>query len=333
MVLFQPNKSPFAEEMPERPLVSSTGRSSAGDILREQREALGLGLAEVAAALRIKPDYLAALEAGRPEKLPGPTYAIGFLRAYAEHLGLDGGEILRRFKQESMALAAKSDLSFPIPLGERSIPGAGMLLVALILALCGYGTAYYLSTAERSRPPRVTEVPAELLPPKPAPQRKEAAAPHPTEALAAPVTARAADAPSDVARILPDPASPTAAPSIAAPDATQGATQTAAIAPISTSQSPSGSAEGLARIVIRAAADSWVQIRDASQTILLSRVLKPGESYSVPERPGLSMRTGNAGGLEISVDGSPVPPIGRMGAVHNVALDPQALIAGTAVRD
>jgi hypothetical protein len=43
------------------------------------------------------------------------------------------------------------------------------------------------------------------------------------------------------------------------------------------------------------------------------------------------MRTGNAGGLEITVDGNPAPPIGRMGAIRNVALEPQALIAGTAV--
>ena len=46
------------------------------------------------------------------------------------------------------------------------------------------------------------------------------------------------------------------------------------------------------------------------------------------------MRTGNAGGLAIIVDGNPVPPIGPMGGVRrNVALDPQALMAGTAVRD
>jgi cytoskeleton protein RodZ len=46
------------------------------------------------------------------------------------------------------------------------------------------------------------------------------------------------------------------------------------------------------------------------------------------------MRTGNAGGLEITVDGNPAPSIGRAGAVRrNVALDPQALMAGTAVRD
>ena len=42
------------------------------------------------------------------------------------------------------------------------------------------------------------------------------------------------------------------------------------------------------------------------------------------------MRTGNAGGLEISVDGKPAPSIGPNGAVRNVPLDPQVLISGTA---
>ena len=46
------------------------------------------------------------------------------------------------------------------------------------------------------------------------------------------------------------------------------------------------------------------------------------------------MRTGNAGGLEIAVDGNPVPSVGRMGMVRRrIALDPQALILGNAVRD
>ena len=116
-----------------------------------------------------------ALEAGRPDLLPGPTYAIGFVRAYSDHLGLDGSEILRRFKAESAGLDAKPDLTFPMPLGERSIPGRAMLLVALILVLCGYGTWYYLSTAERSRPERVAELPIGLLSPPPAQHVSEAA--------------------------------------------------------------------------------------------------------------------------------------------------------------
>ena len=51
--------------------------------------------------LRIKPAYLAALEQGRSRDLPGPTYAIGFIRAYADFLGLDGDQMLTRFKAEA----------------------------------------------------------------------------------------------------------------------------------------------------------------------------------------------------------------------------------------
>lgn len=308
MALFQGGESPFVGDASGRAAPPLPGPRTAGDLLRQQREALGLGLDGVAAALRIKPAYLAALEQGRPEILPGPAYAVGFMRAYSEHLGLDSGEVLRRFKQESTALAARPGLTFPLPLAERSMPGGGTLLMALILAICGYGAWYYLSAGERSRPERVTEVPAALFPPKPEP-----ALPHPSEASASPLVVAPAEAP---------PPSPAALQP--GPDATA----------ISAPEGGSGGGMAPAQIMIRATADSWVEIRDRARTVLLARTLKPGESYRVPQGAGLSMRTGNAGGLEITVDGNPVPLLGRIGAVRrNVLLDPRALIAGTAARD
>jgi cytoskeleton protein RodZ len=298
---------------------------SAGDELRQRREALGLELADIAAVLRIKPAYLMALEAGRPDELPGAVYAIGFMRAYADHLGLDGDEMLRRFKRESALLAAKPDLAFPIPLGERSMPGSGTLLVAVILATCAYGGWFYLSTSEGPRPERVAEIPPELLP---NPERPQARPPvsRSADALAAPQTQTAL---TDV----PGPPVPTEAGfGLAGHPA---ATPPVAVAPEPTPiAAPSPASDAQRGIVIRATADSWIQIRDARQSVILTRVLKAGESYQVPVQPGLSMRTGNAGGLEITVDGNLAPPLGPMGAVRrNVVLDPQALIAGTAVRD
>jgi cytoskeleton protein RodZ len=91
-----------------------------------------------------------------------------------------------------------------------------------------------------------------------------------------------------------------------------------------------GVVDGTARIVIRATADSWIQIRSTDQSLLFTRVLKAGESYLVPNRPGVSMRTGNAGGLEIAVDGKPTPSLGPNGAIRTVPLEPQALISRTA---
>lgn len=73
-------------------------------------------------------------------------------------------------------------------------------------------------------------------------------------------------------------------------------------------------------------------MRATDQTIVFSRVLKSGEVYNVPSRSGLSLRTGNAGALQIDVDGKPVPSIGSIGALRrDVSLDPAELTAGTAV--
>ena len=363
MVFFQRLKSSFVDETPGH-RVEQDGPRLAGAVLRRRREALGLDVADIAAALRIKPAYVSALETGYADQLPGPAYATGFLRAYADHLGLDRDEILQRFKRGSAAFARKPDLSFPMPLGEQSIPGSNVLLVATILAICGYGTWYYLSTAETSHPPRVAEVPDELLQPKPEPlvtgaSSTEAVAAPSTAAppIAAPITATpptaappvngpgslasastglapaATPATPEVSAALPVPAPPAATPehpATGSKDLTERTPPSLAAPPQSLSSPPGEST----RIVIHAAADSWVQIYDAKRSVLVTRLLKAGESYAVPDEAGLAMRTGNAGGLSITVDGNPVPPIGPMGAVRrNVALDARALMGGAAVRD
>ena len=73
-------------------------------------------------------------------------------------------------------------------------------------------------------------------------------------------------------------------------------------------------------------------MRASDQSVIFSRVLKAGETYHVPGRTGLWLRTGNAGALGIEVDGKPAPSLGPIGTLRrNVALDPDALVAGTAV--
>lgn len=372
-------------------------RSAIGELLRARREQLELDLDPIGEALRIRPSYLAALEQGRIEELPGPAYAMGFVRAYANHLGLDGDRVLARYKADTADVHARPDLALPVPLGERSLPGGPILLVGLILALCGYGTWYYLSTDDRARPERVAAVPAELRdpaatmatappiaaptpatkaapppgpdadapkpsaaavpgdeprpPPEPAPAERAApssAAKAPVITVPAPALSSsrpAASAPGDPIvfpgtppatqpiaaaqppAALPQPAATaTASPASSAIPAPEPASQSAAAAP------PAGGGILDGRIALRALADCWIQVRASDQSIVFSRVLKAGETYHVPARNGLSMRTGNAGALAIEVDGKTAPSIGAIGTLRrNVALDPDALVAGTAV--
>lgn len=348
MSLFQRLRTPFREIADEGPAPAFNRPRGIGDLLRERREELDLDLDGVGEELRIKPIYLAALEQGRTQDLPGSTYAIGFIRAYAHYLGFDAERILARYKTESAEVQARPDLALPVPLGPRSVPGGPILLVGVILALCGYGTWYYLSTGERNRPERVAEVPAALRSPLPA----EAAA-APTAAADRPVNPAAGEArrfssglaPSpDGAHPEPDAAAASAPPSVAAAatpaplpapaDSAAGTSPPTTVAAGDANRG-GGAAAGIAigQIDIRALADCWIQVRGADdQTVVFSRVLKAGETYHVP-RSGLLLRTGNAGALAVAVDGKPAPAIGSVGTLRrNVALDPQALLAGTAVR-
>jgi cytoskeleton protein RodZ len=93
-------------------------------------------------------------------------------------------------------------------------------------------------------------------------------------------------------------------------------------------------AEGGSRIVLEARMDSWVEIVDPNQRRVFSQVLRSGERYAVPPEPGLVLTTGNAGGLDVIVDGVKLPPIGEVGAVRRgIALDEERLKAGTAFGD
>src|ERR1700733_14369253 len=186
-------------------------RVTLGDQLRRARIEHGAELEGIAQTLRIRAAYLAAIEEARYDRLPGPVYALGFVRSYANHLGLDGDEAVRRFKLEAAGMEQRRDLSFPMPLTSRSVPGGRMLLVAFVLAVCAYGIWHYLSTGERSRPERVAAVPTDLLPPPPppaaSPPDQTAAAPAP-----APVTTAPLPPPSGTLVAPPVPPLPGAAP-------------------------------------------------------------------------------------------------------------------------
>jgi cytoskeletal protein RodZ len=72
----------------------------AGERLREERLRKKLTLSDVEKAIRIKSTFLAAIERGDYSKLPSSAYAQGFVRNYAEYLGLSTRQILALFRRE-----------------------------------------------------------------------------------------------------------------------------------------------------------------------------------------------------------------------------------------
>lgn len=83
-----------------------------------------------------------------------------------------------------------------------------------------------------------------------------------------------------------------------------------------------------ARVILRAREQAWVQVSSLDGDYAFTRTLEPGEALLVPNRSDLELWTGNAGGLEIIVDGTPVPALAQGGAVRrHVSLDPERLLA------
>jgi cytoskeleton protein RodZ len=120
------------------PNLAASPTPGVGALLRETRKSLGRELPAVAATLRIRQPFLEAIEDSRFRDLPGATYAIGFVRGYADYLGLDSTEIVRRFKLENSDLARGNHLVFPSAISEGGIPTGALLGFALVAAVVLY---------------------------------------------------------------------------------------------------------------------------------------------------------------------------------------------------
>jgi cytoskeleton protein RodZ len=268
-----------------------TGAARVGANLREVRERLGWKLPDVAAQLRIRLPYLEAIERGELSALPGPAYQTGFVRSYALVLGLDPEEILRRFRAEGFGVAKKAELSFLAPVPDRAVPTGALVLLLVVVGAVGYGLYYWHSAHERRLAAFVPPVPVELAP------------------LALP-------------KLVPAPA--TVAPKPAAAPPVAAALPVAAPKPVVAAAPPAPPPAPVRTLVTTA--DSWIEVKDSTGTVLLSRVLHAGESWPIPAgTPGLVMTAGNAGATAIAVDGKPGAPLGAPGVVlHGYDLTPAA---------
>lgn len=347
--------SPVGPDQDEPPIAARAGAD-----LRAARERLGWDLSEIAAGLRIRQPHLEALEEGRIDLLPAHAYALGFLRTYAASLGLDPEEIVRRFKAEAGRVNIRTELAFPAPMPERGIPAGAVVLLGLVLAIGAYAGWYRLS-GEGRLPPETTAIPQHLqtlaqqaLPPvataptprvsvataapEPSPTSAEAAEP-PAQAISPSSAAAASVTPSAVApQKQPSPIQPaqTAALSQSATDASSQP-QAMPAGQMVASQSQAAAAPDATtaavvqqpQVVLRATADSWVQVRDKSGQVLLNRILHAGDTWQVPDRPNLLLTTGNAGGTELELNGVSTGLLGAPGAVRrDLPLDPAVIKQG-----
>lgn len=324
-----------------------------GAQLREARLSYGRTTAEIGQVLRLKPGHLDALERGEIEGTPGLTYALGYLRSYAQFLGLDGEAAVVAFKAELNREPENRPLVFPAPMQEAKFPTGRVLSLSVVLAVLVYGAYYYISRSNTLPAEEIPAVPAELaaVPEAPMPAPAASAPRDPTSAQAAVPPAADAPAPNTSAPVgagaaltvapgapavpgaLPQvvPAPPGSVPvpmptDVAVPPPAPAPAAEVAAAPVPPAAVP---AEG--RVMLKATASAWVQIVGDNQEVIFTRILRAGDTYVVPPRADAMLVTGNAGAVEIMLDGKALGPLGNLGQVRrNIPLDPEKLLNGAA---
>jgi cytoskeleton protein RodZ len=268
---------------------SPNGDAKIGQILEQARKARGLTLEEVEHATKIRKRYLVGLEREDYGVLPDAVYAQGFLKTYANYLGLDGDELSREFKdrrrprrERGISYGAPNKSEFDQPLinpGEvgvdrrrKRVSGTTIvtLLVALLALAAVVGALYYVG--------RGVQISGE----NPAPSQKQGDDGSGSEAgRKGPAEARSREE-----------------------DATGGSLKGAREA----------EPESVTVEVRVEGSASWLSIL-ADGRLAYEQIAQPGFSQTFEARREISIRTGNAGAVGVEVNGQDLGKLGESGEV------------------
>ncbi|MFJ5287506.1 RodZ domain-containing protein [Pseudomonas sp. NPDC088429] len=322
------------------PEVVAANRVNPGETLRQARESNGWSLAEVALKLNLTVTSLGNLEAGAFDKLPGHTFARGYIRAYAKLLGMDQTVLVQQFDQstgtdsQGSNVHALGRIEEPVRVSHTILRIVSLLL---LIAVIGGGFVWWqdqtsLRTKDfTSLTPEHVEVEGadgttQIHPiDEPEDQAVAEGQAEGATALALPqseTTAESTGAEATAPATSTAPATPTApavaptapvhtpAPVVATPatpapavPATPAPTTTAPIAP---NVAPVAPVAGEGQVSMQFVADCWTQVTDGSGKVLFSGLKRKGDSLAVAGKPPFAVRLGYARGAQVSYNGQPV---------------------------
>jgi cytoskeleton protein RodZ len=317
------------------PEVVAANRVNPGETLRQARESNGWSLAEVALKLNLTVTSLSNLEAGAFDKLPGHTFARGYIRAYAKLLGMDQTVLVQQFDQSTGTDSHGSNvhslgrIEEPVRVSHTILRIVSLLL---LVAVIGGGFIWWqdqtslrtkdlislspehvevegadgttqIHPLDEPEDQAVAQNQSENATPLALPQAETSSEAPAESAATAPVVAPTAPTPvaptHNVAPVVSAPATPVVpvspAPVVTAPVATT------APAPVTTAP-----VAGQGQVQLKFTADCWTQVTDGAGKVLLSGLKRKGDSVSVSGKPPFTVRLGFARGAQISYNGQAV---------------------------
>ncbi|WP_025859272.1 RodZ family helix-turn-helix domain-containing protein [Pseudomonas sp. CHM02] len=313
------------------PEVVAANRVNPGDTLRQARESNGWSLAEVALKLNLTTTSLANLEAGAFDKLPGHTFARGYIRAYAKLLGIDQAVLVQEFDQFTGTDSQGSNvhglgrIEEPVRVSHTILRIVSLLL---LIAVIGGGFVWWQDqTSQRTKdltsnamehvevesadgttqihpldePEDQAVAEGQAAPEAPVATEQPApeTAPAATAAVPAPATPAApAHTPAAPVAQAHTPTAPVQAPATPAP----AAPAAPAISPPTTPALIAGDG----RVQITFIADCWTQVTDGNGKVLFSGLKRKGDTLDQGGKPPLTLRLGFARGAQVAYNGQPV---------------------------
>jgi cytoskeleton protein RodZ len=272
--------------------------SAFGDRLRREREMRGITLDEITESTKISRRHLEALEGEHFDQLPGGVFNKGFVRAYARFLGLDEDQAVADYSAASNEQPEPED-KFPLEIHEqpnrelnprRSHLPLVFAIAALVGVLVGYG--FWL----KSRP-----------------HTNESAAGGTQQAPpAAATTAPPVNTPATAVESAP-PAKE--APAAASPS------QPAQVAP----EKPAKPEKKAFVVQVKAKEDSWISIVADGKSVM-ERILSADKQKKIKAGKTLVLRTGNAGGIEVTFNGVSLGSLGNENEPRTLTFNANGLV-------
>ncbi|HZT33380.1 MAG TPA: RodZ domain-containing protein [Bryobacteraceae bacterium] len=307
-----------------------------GETLRRERTRRSLNLDQISRQTKISVRLLEAIENEQFDKLPGGVFTKSFVKQYARALGLDEDEIaseLERVLQPPEApppgaQAAPAEPAIHVPrvtewegVAARSREKSSLPALAMVVAVMLVCSGFYAWWQRARRPAPARESVSAAAQTVPA-TRAETPPAEPETAsrgvAAAPMTGAAAVTPAvggspTSAGLRPaagTPASPAATAPVAAPPAQPAG--------------PLGNPAGPVQVTLKATEPVWVKAW-VDGKVLLVTTLQANETRTLGASEDVRLRLGNAGGLEVELNGKPVGPLGPKGQIRVVELSPRGV--------
>jgi cytoskeletal protein RodZ len=268
-----------------------------GDRLRREREMRGITLEEITESTKISRRHLEALEGEHFDQLPGGVFNKGFVRAYARFLGIDGDQAVADYSAASNEQPEAED-KFPLEIHEQPKRNLNprrshLPLVFAIAALVGVLVGYAFWAKSRPHTNESAAGSTQHAPPAAATTAPPANAPVPAAESTTPAReATAASSPSEPAQAAPEkPVKP----------------------------------EKVFVVQVKAKEDSWVSIVADGKSVM-ERVLTAEKNKKIKAGKTLILRTGNAGGIEVTFNGVSLGSLGNENEPRTLTFNAAGLV-------